>query len=82
MRGVNWQERKKTVPVASASRTGMYDEIRHVYLPHLDNIVKDIIAFSRLMNSGEMITKSLAKYIYYAFKLRREKLVEFAYYAM
>ena len=39
------------------------DEIRHVYLLHLDNVVKDITAFCRLMNSGEIIIKSLAKLI-------------------
>ena len=37
----------------------IHDKIRHVYLPHLDNVVKDMTAFSRLMNSGEMKTKSL-----------------------
>ena len=57
----------------------VYDELRHTYLPHLENVVKDITSFSRLMNSGETITKSLAKYIYYASILRREKFVELAY---
>ena len=50
-----------------------------IYLPHLDNVVKNTTALSRLMNSAEMITKSLPKYIYYAFELRRKKLVAFAY---
>ena len=57
----------------------IYDEIRHIYLPHLNNVVKDITAFCRLMNSEEVITKRLAKYLYYAFKLRWKKLVEFEF---
>ena len=57
----------------------IYDEIRHIYLPHLDNVVKDITAFCRLMNSEEIITKRLAKYLYYAFKLRWKKFVEFEF---
>ena len=57
----------------------IYDVIRHIYLPHLDNVVKDITTFCRIMDSGGRITKSLAKYIYFAFESRREELVEFVY---
>ena len=57
----------------------VYDELRHTYLPHLEIVVKDITAFAMLMNSGYTITKSLAKYIYYVFELRRDKFVELAY---
>ena len=48
----------------------------HLYLPHLSNEFEDIIVFNRLMNADERITLSLAKYIYFAFKLRRELLLE------
>lgn len=56
----------------------LYDELRHTYLPHLDNTVKNVEAFIRLMNSTEAITMCLAKFIYYAFKLRKETTAELA----
>ena len=47
-------------------------------MPQLDDAVKNVTVFSRLMNSGETTTQNLAKYIYYASKLRKEKLNELA----
>ena len=56
-----------------------FDHLRDLYLPHLSNERKDITVFNRLMNADERITLSLAKYIYFAFKLRRELLLERLY---
>ena len=36
----------------------VYDEIRHKYMPQLDNTVKNVTVFSRLMNSGETTTQN------------------------
>ena len=53
-----------------------YDNLRNLYLPHLSNLQKNVRLFNRLMNADERITKNLAMFIYFAFKLRREKLLE------
>ena len=51
------------------------DEIRHVYLPHLDNVVKDITAFCRLMNFGEVMIKIwLNSFIMHLNRVWRNKL--------
>ncbi|MEW8544944.1 MAG: reverse transcriptase family protein [Candidatus Thiodiazotropha sp.] len=49
-----------------------YSHLRLLYLPQLIDTYSDVTTFNNLMNSSQLETLNLSKFVYYAFKHRNE----------